>query len=172
MRLIDEEGKILLVNDAFCRIFQMQKEDLIGKPFSIVYDESEQKEVLKAYQKDIQNNKIKTLFERENTLWNGIRVWFEFTNSFLVLPDGKKITLSIIKDISERKKSEIELKESESKYRILFNNTYDIVLVTHLSEGKSYGEFIEINDFFSEDYLINHNKMLETVIKNITIQIQ
>ncbi len=87
MRLIDEEGKILLVNDAFCRIFQMQKEDLIGKPFSIVYDESEQKEVLKAYQKDIQNNKIKTLFERENTLWNGIRVWFEFTNSFLVLPD-------------------------------------------------------------------------------------
>jgi PAS domain S-box-containing protein len=110
MRLTDEDGKILLVNDSFCNIFKMEKDQLIGNPFSIVYAEQEQEAALKSYQRDIRNDKIKTLFERENTLWNGRRAWFEFSNSFLTLPDGKKITLSIIKEITERKKSEIELR--------------------------------------------------------------
>ncbi|OGU63999.1 MAG: hypothetical protein A2W30_05740 [Ignavibacteria bacterium RBG_16_36_9] len=146
MRLIDEEGNILSVNDSFCKIFQMEKEQLLGKPFSIVYDEDEQEDALKAFQSDIRNNKIKTLFERENTLWNGRKAWFEFSNSFLTLPDENRITLSIIKEISERKKSEIELRESESKFKMLFNNANDAVFVTQLSQEKSYGDFIEVNE--------------------------
>lgn len=150
MRLVDEEGNILLVNDAFCRIFNMEREYLIGKPFSIVYEKDEQKDALKIFQSDIRNNRIKTLFERENTLWNGRKAWFEFSNSFLTLPGENKITLSIIKDITERKKSEIELRESESKYKMLFNNANDAVFVTQLSNEKSYGDFIEVNEVACE----------------------
>jgi PAS domain S-box-containing protein len=146
MRLVDEDGNILLVNDSFCKIFQMEKEKLLGKPFSIVYDKDEQEDALKTFQRDIHNNKIKTLFERENTLWNGRKAWFEFSNSFLTLPDENRITLSIVKEISERKKSEIELRESESKYKMLFNNANDAVFVTQLSDEKSYGDFIEVNE--------------------------
>jgi len=146
MRLVDENGNILLVNDSFCKIFQMEKEQLLGKPFSIVYDKDEQEDALKTFQTDIRNNKIKTLFDRENTLCNGKKAWFEFSNSFLTLPGENKITLSIIKDISERKKSEIELRESESKYKMLFNNANDAVFVTQLSDEKSYGDFIEVNE--------------------------
>jgi PAS domain S-box-containing protein len=146
MRLTDEDGKILLVNDSFCKIFHMEKDQLIGKPFSIVYAGTEQEAALKSYQKDIRNDEIKTFFERENTLWNGRLAWFEFSNSFLTLPDEHKITLSIIKDISERKKSEIELRESESKFKMLFNSANDAVFVTQLSNEKSYGDFIEVNE--------------------------
>ena len=146
MRLVDEDGNILLVNDSFCKIFQMEKEKLIGKPFSIVYKKGEQEDALKTFQRDIRNNKIKTLFDRENTLWNGRKAWFEFSNSFLTLPDESRITLSIIKEVSERKKSEIELRESESKYKMLFNNANDAVFVTQLSQEKSYGDFIEVNE--------------------------
>jgi PAS domain S-box-containing protein len=146
MRLVDEDGNILLVNDSFCKIFQMEKDYLIGKPFSIVYAKDEQEDALKSYQRDIRNDELKTFFERENTLWNGRKAWFEFSNSFLTLPDEHKITLSIIKDISERKKSEIELRESESKFKMLFNNANDAVFVTQLSNEKSYGDFIEVNE--------------------------
>ena len=146
MRLTDEDGKILLVNDSFCKIFKIEKDQLIGKPFSIVYAETEQEAALKSYQRDIRNDEIKTFFERENTLWNGKKTWFEFSNSFLTLPDDHKITLSIIKDISERKKSEIELRESESRFKMLFNNANDAVFVTQLSNEKSYGDFIEVNE--------------------------
>ena len=89
MRLTDEDGKILLVNDSFCNIFNMDKDQLIGKPFSIVYTEPEQDAALKSYQRDIKKDEIKTLFERENTLWNGRRAWFEFSNSFLTLPGSR-----------------------------------------------------------------------------------
>ncbi|MDZ7626739.1 MAG: PAS domain S-box protein [Ignavibacteriaceae bacterium] len=146
MRLVDESGNILLVNESFCKIFQLEKEDLLGKPFSIVYTDDEQEEALKAFQRDIKKNELKTLFERENTLWNGRKAWFEFSNSFLTLPDGNKITLSIVKEISERKKSEMELRESESKFKMLFNSANDAVFVTQLSEEKSYGDFIEVNE--------------------------
>lgn len=146
MRLIDKDGKILLVNDSFCKIFEKEKEQLVGKPFSIVYDKGEEAAALKSYQRDIRNDEIKTLFERENTLWNGRRAWFEFSNSFLTLQDGNKITLSIVKEISERKKSEIELRESEQKFKMLFNNINDAVFVTQLSKEKSYGDFIEVNE--------------------------
>jgi len=146
MRLVDENGIILLVNDSFCKIFEMEKEKVIGKPFSIVYDKSEQEDALKTFQGDIRNNKIKTLFDRENILWNGRKTWFEFSNSFLTLPDESKITLSIIKDITERKKSELELRDSESKFKMLFNNANDAVFVTQLSDEKTYGDFIEVNE--------------------------
>ncbi len=150
MRLVDETGNILLVNDSFCKIFQMEKEQLLGKPFSIVYAIDEQEGALEIFQRDIRNNRIKTFFERENTLWNGKKAWFEFSNSFLTLPDGNKITLSIAKDISERKKSELELRDSESKYKMLFNNANDAVFVTQLSDEKSYGDFIEVNEVACE----------------------
>lgn len=146
MRLIDDDGNILLVNDAFCKIFNMRKEQLLNKPFSIVYTQAEQESALKSYQQDICKNEIKTFFERENTLWDGRKAWFEFSNSFLTITDGHKITLSVIKEITERKKSEIELRESEYKFKMLFNSANDSVFVTQLSPEKTYGDFIEVNN--------------------------
>lgn len=146
MRLIDGEGTIIMVNDAYCRIVGKDKEELIGQPFSIVYHLSERVKVFDLYRKDALENEIKTRFERENTLWNGRKRWFEFSNSILNLPDTGKTTLSIIKDITERKNSELELVESERKFRMLFNNANDAVFVTQLTEAKTYGDFIEVNN--------------------------
>ncbi len=146
MRLTDENGTIVMVNDAYCSIVDLDKSQLIGKPFSVVYHPGEQESVLKTYRSDVVNNKIKTHFERENTLWNGKKRWFEFSNSFLELTSKGKYTLTIIKDITERKKAEFELKESEKKFRMLFNNANDAVFVTQFTSGKTYGDFIEVNE--------------------------
>jgi PAS domain S-box-containing protein len=135
-----------MVNDAYCSIVEMKKEELIGKPFSIVYHHSEKEKVFEIYLRDALNEEIKTRFERENVLWNGKRCWFEFSNSFLGLPESEKVTLSIIKDITERKNSELELIESEKKFRMLFNNANDAVFVTQLRKNKTYGDFIEVNN--------------------------
>jgi PAS domain S-box-containing protein len=146
MRLTDGNGTIVMVNDAYCRIVELEKEELLNQPFSVVYHQTEQKRVLETYQRDVINNEIKTRFERENTLWNGRKHWFEFSNTFLDLTGEGKYTLSIIKDITERKKAELELTNSEQKYRMLFNNANDAVFVTQLSKEKSYGDFIEVNE--------------------------
>jgi len=145
MRLTDENGTIIMVNDAYCRIVELSKEELLYKPFSVVYHESEQESVLALYKRDVINSKIQTHFERENTLWNGTRRWFEFSNSFLNLTGEGIFTLSVIKDISKRKRSELILTDSEEKFRMLFNNANDAVFVTQLSFDKTYGDFIEVN---------------------------
>ncbi len=160
MRLTDEDGKIIMVNDAYCKTIQLSKEELVGKPFSNVYHTSERSDVLSMYKHDTINNEIKTHFERENTLWNGKKRWFEFSNSFLNIPGSGKITLSVIKDITERKKAEIELIESERKFRMLFNNANDAVFVTQFKGDKTYGDFIEVNDIACKKLGYTKNEFL------------
>jgi PAS domain S-box-containing protein len=146
MRLLDSSGRIMMVNDAYCKIVELPKEDLVGKLFSDVYEDTERERILNTYRNDAQSNRIKTHFERENVLWNGKKRWFDFSNSFVEIPDTGKVTLSIIKDITRRKKSEIELIESEKKFRLLFNSINDAVFVIQLSSSKTYGDFVEVND--------------------------
>jgi len=107
MRLTDGKGTIVMVNNAYCRIIELAKEELLDKPFSVAYHQSEQRDVLEKYRQGVANNEIKTHFERENTLWNGKKRWFEFSNTFLDITGEGKYTLSIIKDITERKKTEL-----------------------------------------------------------------
>jgi len=161
MRLTDEDGIIIMVNDAYCRTIELSKDELVGKPFSNVYHSSEQQSVLSMYKQDTMNNAIKTHFERENTLWNNKKRWFEFSNSFLNIPDSGKITLSVIKDITERKRAELELVENEKKFRMLFNNANDAVFVTQFTEDKTYGDFIEVNDIACKKLGYSKKEFLE-----------
>jgi two-component system sensor histidine kinase UhpB len=146
MRLTDEQGKIIAVNDAFCHLVEMKKEELEGKLFPVIYSEKERPDALEMYEMDLQNNALKTHFEHARTLWNKKEVWFEFSNSFVEIDGSGRIVLSVINDITERKMSEIEIFKSEKRYRMLFNNGNDAVFVNHLTPDKKFGPFIEVND--------------------------
>jgi two-component system sensor histidine kinase UhpB len=146
MRVTDEEGKILAVNEAFCRIVDKKKNELEGKMFPVIYHQNEHPKALKIYAEDLANNALKTHFEAERILWNGKKVWFEFSNSFIHLDDQVKIVLSIVNDITLRKNAEIKLQRNEKRYRMLFNNVNDAVFVNHLKCDDKFDHFIEVND--------------------------
>ncbi len=111
MRLTDEDGTILLVNPAFCRLVKKTQEELIGKPLTEVYEEKHRASALEKHQKRFAERDIQPLFERELALWNGDKIWFELSNSFLEIEgEGSKL-LSIFRDVSERKFAEVKLKE-------------------------------------------------------------
>jgi two-component system sensor kinase FixL len=111
MRLTDEDGTILLVNPAFCRLVKKSKEDLIGRPLTEVYEENHRATALEKHKTRFAERDIEPLFERELSLWNGDRIWFELSNSFIEMPgEGLKL-LSIFRDVSERKFAEVKVKE-------------------------------------------------------------
>ena len=111
MRLTDEDGTILLVNPAFCRLVKKSREELIGRPLTEVYEENHRASALEKHQKRFAERDIQPLFERELLLWNGERIWFELSNNFLEIEgEGAKL-LSIFRDVSERKFAEVKLKE-------------------------------------------------------------
>ncbi len=125
MRLTDEEGKIILVNDAYSRVVEMPRESLEGHLFSEVYHPDQRESVLELYKRDILNNSIKTHFEREDMLWNEKKIWFEFSNSFLKVSDSV-LVLSVIRDISERKNAEFELMRRTQQLRNLASRLQSI----------------------------------------------
>jgi PAS domain S-box-containing protein len=146
MRMTDDKGKVIAANEALCKIMEMNRTNLVSHPFSIAYHEDQRQEAILLYQKDVKNNELKTHFERERLLWNGKKVWLEFSNSFLELPGYGKIVLSVINDITQRKLSELKIQNSEKRFRTLFNSADDAVYVNKFTPNLRLGIFTEVNN--------------------------
>src|ERR1035437_270843 len=146
IRITDSDGKIIAANPAFCKLFDKLEEDLINQPFHLLYHPNIQTEIIKEYKDDIYHNNVKTQLERKAVLWNGRKVWFEFTNSIIKSISNDNLVLSLVRDISDKKENELQLEKSERQYRSLFNNTSDAMFVCYLNYGKTLGSFVEANE--------------------------
>ena len=146
IRITDSDGKIIAVNPAFCMLFDKPETELVNQPFYILYHPNIQAEIIKDYKDDISRNNVKTQLERKAVLWNGRKVWFEFTNSIIKSISNDNLVLSLVRDISDKKENELQLEKSERQYRSLFNNTSDAMFVCYLNYGKTLGSFVEANE--------------------------
>jgi PAS domain S-box-containing protein len=126
MRLTDELGNTVMVNDAYTQIVQKNRRELIGNCFSDSYHPTVRKQILQMYLHDFSYDQIKPKFERETLLWNGQIVWLEFVNAKINFSDYKPLVLSIIKNITERKKAEQKLRKSADLSKKLAAHLQDI----------------------------------------------
>ena len=63
MRLLNSEGNNVLVNEAFCNLFEMNSEDIIGKPYNITYLNCSDEDI-KLFKKRFAKRNILQKFER------------------------------------------------------------------------------------------------------------
>lgn len=120
MRLTNEEGIVVLTNNAYCKMVEKPREEIEGKPLSIVYEEARQAEILRKHQERFRSQIIPAHLERELVLWNGKRIFLELSNTFLENPHQPTLSLSVFKNITERKLAEAALHDSrEDLYRLL-----------------------------------------------------
>jgi PAS domain S-box-containing protein len=117
MRVVDGEGTILMVNEAYCAMIGKGREELVGKPFSIFTVESLQRQTLEKHTQRFSSGTVAPRAEKELVLWNGRRVWFEVSSSFLEIEGRPKALLSIFRDVTDRKRAENVIKDSESSLR-------------------------------------------------------
>jgi len=111
MRLVDKNGVVIFVNDALCRMFEKERNEMIGEDYTICYDRENKDSMLKKQQQRFLAHTIEPHLERLTTLWNGKKVWFDLSNSFITDERGEQLLLSIFRDITPRKDSEEKLKE-------------------------------------------------------------
>jgi PAS domain S-box-containing protein len=50
MRITNEEGTVVLANDAYCKMMEKPREEIEGKPISVIYEVVKQMEVLRKHQ--------------------------------------------------------------------------------------------------------------------------
>jgi len=111
MRLINEQGVVVRVNEAFCRMVGKRREEIEGKPFTVIYTEAQQEHILRRYQARFSSRTIGSLFERGFTLWNGKKVWLEAANSYFEVAGQAPLLLSILRDVTERRKAQESLQK-------------------------------------------------------------
>jgi PAS domain S-box-containing protein len=79
------------------------------------------------------------LMELEEYCKDGSTIWVELTASFLRDNNFKPTDiLTVTRDITDRKKAEETLKESEKKYRLLADNVNDVIFVLDMNLNYTY----------------------------------
>lgn len=104
MRITDEEGTVVLVNDAYCKMVEKPREEIEGKPMSVIFEKDKQAVALEKHQERFRSRSVPPRLERDIILWNGKRISLELSNTFLEIPHRRVLLLSVVRDITEHKK--------------------------------------------------------------------
>jgi len=138
MRLTDESGTIIAANEAFCRLVAMTHEQLEGKPFVVVYSQTQDWENMRRQHCDrFAAGIIREKQEYQRTLHDGRSVIFEITDSYVESGGKPRLLLSLFRDATSHRRLEEQLRQSQKMEAIGqlaggiahdFNNILTIIL--------------------------------------------
>jgi PAS domain S-box-containing protein len=123
MRLTDEGGTIVRVNQAFCRMMGQSRESIEGKPLAVIYALNRQDHIARMHRERFASRTIQPYLETEVTLRAGENKWFAVANSLIELEGSPPMLLGIFRDITERKRAENQLFEYAARLRSLSAQT-------------------------------------------------
>ncbi|TQR38535.1 bifunctional diguanylate cyclase/phosphodiesterase [Brevibacillus brevis] len=140
LAITDHKGIILRANEQFCRISKYERSELIGNDHRILNSGYHPKSFFKEMWSCIRSGQI-WRGEIRNCAKDGSYYWVDTTIVPFKNQAGEIYQyLSIRSDITARKQMEDELKRSEEKYRIIAENTSDIISIINLD-----GEFLYLS---------------------------
>lgn len=122
------EFQVMFWNPTAEKIFGFTYEEALGKhPYDLIVPKSAQNHVDTIWKRLLEGDST-AHSENENITKDGRTIVCHWTNTPLKEDDGTVVgVLSMIQDITERKRAEEVLRESEERYRNLFENAHDII---------------------------------------------
>ena len=165
----DKNRKYTFANQILSNKYQIPKDGFIGK----LYEDFENHDQnwaaqVKEDDLDILTNKTSVIGKEEliHDL-NGTPMWVSNTKKPILNAQNEiEGILGVTIDITERKLREERLKESENRYRELFNLSFDgLFIVNH------FGDILEINDSAKKLFGLKqkkHSKIISTYLPMIT----
>lgn len=143
---LDLDGTILTWNPGAEAIYGFTEGEVVGNSVSILippYNADEISLILAWIKSGERVTHYETLRRRKD----GSIVNVSLSVSPIKDSTGKVIgASSIARDITTSKKMELELQESEEKFREVFNNANDAIVLYPVNPDGSPGKFIEVND--------------------------
>ncbi len=142
--LLIHNKKIIFVNKKITKMFGYSKNEILNTDFTKYVSKKEIPKLLKLYVNRFLGKKVPTIYETILINKNGEEVIVE-VNGGLVDYEGKKCDLVFIRDITERKKTAEKIIESEEKFRTLFDNLNDGVVIYDYVENQNDFVFVDLN---------------------------
>jgi two-component system, sporulation sensor kinase E len=151
MRLLDMNGNIVAANKAYSDLTGMKTEEFLGRPFTTVYKSEPvevKSEAIEQFKKDFSKRTFNKSFDAEAEFQSGKKLFLEVFNVFIESSqenalEGEVLLLSIFRDITERKRSENDLRNSEMRFRSIWENSIDGMRLTD-----SDGNIVAVNNSF------------------------
>ncbi len=145
--LVDLKGRIVESNKTVETTFGYKKEEILGKIFLDYAKMSpEQITLFKERLKNFKEGRTPEPINLNLADKKGNIVWINLRSSLIEL-DNEKFIISMIQDISNVKKAELKIKESEEKYRALVELLPDIIYEADLNLNLTYINKIAFEKF-------------------------
>jgi PAS domain S-box-containing protein len=133
MRLTNSQGKILMVNKAFCRLMEKSRLELEGEPLTVVYGREFKNQAPLIHKEKFDGVGLNSYYEYEVTLWNDKIIWLGISSSFFEIENEEPYLLSIFNNITERKLDEVKINQALSLLNATLESTADGILVVDLN---------------------------------------
>jgi PAS domain S-box-containing protein len=127
--VLDNEGKITLINKKGCQMLGYREEELIGKRWIDHCIPPEARKEIEPMFQDLCQGKVRETNENPIVTRDGMIRLMAFRNS--TIRENDKITGILFsgEDITEKRRAEQELIDSEEKYRSIFTSVNDAIFI-------------------------------------------
>jgi two-component system NtrC family sensor kinase len=160
--LLDVSGQILDVNSRLTQIGGYERSELIGKnilQLTEMINEQNIKIVVQNLQTILSTTGVFT-YQIEMTKKNREPIFME-VNGVPIRKDDKIVgVLAFLRDITRRREIELALRESEEKYRTIFQSANDIILLMDI-----YGVIVDVNARLTEVSGYERNDLIGKPVK-------
>ncbi len=147
--ITDLEDNILFVNRSFIETYGWSKNELIGQNISIVRSRDSQPEFVR----DILRETIKNEWHGEliNRKKDGSEFPISLSTTSLLGDDDRPLALiGIASDITERKRAERALRESNEKLQLIFENAFDGINIFEENPDPALRRLVDCNARYAE----------------------
>jgi PAS domain S-box-containing protein len=135
--IITQDMNVVFVNHAGVDMIKYSEKILTPKPFTDFIHPDDRNMVADHHIRRLKGEEVQSVYSFRILSQDGTVKWVEL-NTAVIKWKERPATLNFLNDITERKRAEESLKESENKYRLLADNVNDVIFVLDMNLKYTY----------------------------------
>jgi PAS domain S-box-containing protein len=161
------DGMITYVSSSAEKITGYQKEELLGKYLIEFFHPDDLDAIQIQSQQQISSKSKDIVLTHRFLTKNNVYIWLESFTKYIYDRDGNVSNLQTSsRDVTQNILANKALKNSEEKFRNLFNKTYDAIFLYQIV-ANSYSKFIEVNEVACKLLGYVKEELLELSFENL-----
>lgn len=152
--IIYDKSKLLYVNPYFIELLEYSKDELLNVPFSkLIHAEFRELVTRRAIER-LNGKEVPRHYEFKAITKSGNELWFDFSASTFEYK-GEKFGLASIFDITERKRTEEEIKRAKEEWVNTFDSIEDMIFVIDTEY-----RILKVNKAFCQMYKLKDEEVI------------